>query len=170
MSRGKNDVKVCEDEPCAKDDHAERPFSRDGRLVTVAECPICLVPTESARTVLLEKCGHNICFDCAQTMSENRYKYKWCSICPMCREPWTSNDFDRVYTLNKQQCMRVSVPERLQFMIDKIGQHNSNLALACTIFAHMDNVSNEEKITQVNAVKAFFDGRISFQEMRRLAG
>lgn len=159
-----NEVVSCKDESLN-----DRPFSRDARPTTV-ECPVCLVPTEHERKVVLESCSHEICFDCAQTLSQNRYRYNWCSKCPMCREPWTSNDFSKVFEMSKQQSLRVSTHDRLRFMIEKIGRCNEHMALACTIFANMDNVTNEEKVSQISAVHAFFDGKIDYAEMRRRAG
>lgn len=171
ICRGEEDDVV----PCNNRNHdSDRPFSRDGRpaskCVDMFACPVCLIDTEDERALTLETCNHKICYECAQTMVEYRYRYDWCSRCPVCRQPWGSRDYAVVRELSDRHTLRVPVHIRMQLIVFKIGALNRQLGATCALFAGMYGVMDEENMQQVGAVGDFLENRIDYAQMRRLAG
>ena len=134
-----------------------RPFSRDGRFVDMFACPVCLVDTEDDRAMTFSTCKHKICYECAQTMAEYRYRYHWCSKCPVCREQWRSIDYAVVRELSERHTLRVPVHNRMQLIVLKLEALNTQLGATCALFAGMysDHVSDEESMQQVGVVADF---------------
>lgn len=130
---GRNDVERWNDD-------SARPFSREEMKCNPSDrpmftCPVCLTETEDERALTFGTCKHKICYECANTLVEYRYRYDWCSTCPVCRESWGSQDYSVVRELNERYTMCVPAHNRMQLIVFKIGVLNRQLDATCTLFA-----------------------------------
>ena len=123
-------------------------------------CPICL----DNKTLIKLNCNHEYCVDCISYLCSDI-----CTLqkqCPMCRVKLTNTEVYYYKSLNSKQS--ICTNEGLEAAIKRICSVDPkfNSAIRCL----EDRISNEELTTQVNAIDQMFQGKMSYAEMRMIAG
>ena len=123
-------------------------------------CPICL----DNKALIKLDCNHEYCVDCISYLCSDICTLK--KQCPMCRVKLTNTEVDYYKSLNSKTF--ICTNEGLEAAIKRICSVDPtfNSVIQCL----EDRVTNEELTTQVNAIDQMFQGKMSYAEMRMLAG
>ena len=128
------------------------------------ECTVCMCEynDDDRRKCVIDQCKHDVCIKCMCALCMNADKYEWCTKCPLCRTPISSQDRIKYkYGTTRENCTD------LDTIIERLKQIVEDPTIACAI----QRVRNQpDAVQQATAIEDFYNGRISYMEMRMLAG
>ena len=124
------------------------------------ECPVCMKNNE----IIYPSCNHAICKTCVGYICSDLFKYQ--KRCPICRESYNNTECVEYASYCKDYDNNIAgeIDKQIQNLISRDPIWTVPIAIVSR------NLPMDEVHSQVSAINAMFDGKISYAEMRMLAG
>lgn len=125
------------------------------------ECPVCMENKE----IVYPSCNHGICKNCVGYMCSNHFNVH--NKCPICRKLYSYFEL-KEYSKYCLESYDNNVADKLEKQIQKLMSRDPSWIAPIKIASRQ--LSNDELHTQISAINDMFDGKMSYTEMRMLAG
>ena len=124
------------------------------------ECPICM----ESRQLIKPSCNHGICQQCIGYMCSSKFNFE--KKCPICRKIYFDfeiEQYSKFCTIYDE-----NIANNLKKQILKLISKNPDFIDPISFLS--TKVSNDELNQQVSAINDFNSGKMSYAEMRAIAG
>lgn len=122
------------------------------------ECPVCMTTTQ----LINPRCGHGLCKTCIGYICSSQFKLE--KKCPLCRTYYSHAEI----STHALFCTDNNLADNLEKLIKKLIDRDSKWITPITFLEK--SIPPQDLNIQLSAIDDMYNGKISYAQMRMLAG